>query len=159
MQNKITFLAFLITLGLFNSVEAQQLVEKGKELFQAKCVACHTIGGGRLVGPDLIDVIKRRDIMWLRGFIKTPSEYFKRNDETAIGLLKEYSVPMPDLGLTDEEVEAVIAHLVGRETMQLPTGRATPPYHNLTISIGVVGAILLTILALWAGRKKLEIKI
>jgi cytochrome c551/c552 len=150
---------FIFAILVIFLLSANAISGDGEKIFATKCAACHTIGKGRLVGPDLKDVIKRRDIMWLKGFIKAPSEYFKRNEEIAIGLLKEYSVPMPDLGLTDEEVEAVIAHLVGGEIVQLPTGRATPPYHTLTISVGVVGAILLTILALWAGRKKLEIKI
>jgi cytochrome c2 len=29
-------------------------------LFRQFCVACHTIGQGKLIGPDLIDVHNRR---------------------------------------------------------------------------------------------------
>ena len=32
----------------------------GEEIFQSGCNACHTIGGGRLVGPDLLGVSERR---------------------------------------------------------------------------------------------------
>ena len=38
----------------------------GKKLFQDKtCSACHTVGGGDLVGPDLKNVTKERPHEWL----------------------------------------------------------------------------------------------
>ena len=42
----------------------------GKELYETKgCPACHTIGGGRLVGPDLAGVAERRDRDWIIAMI------------------------------------------------------------------------------------------
>ena len=37
--------------------------------FKTSCSSCHTIGGGRLTGPDLKDVGKRKDRAWLVRFI------------------------------------------------------------------------------------------
>ncbi|HVA99001.1 MAG TPA: cytochrome c, partial [Bacteroidia bacterium] len=34
--------------------------QDGKELFQNNCKTCHTIGHGKLVGPDLKGVADRR---------------------------------------------------------------------------------------------------
>ena len=34
---------------------------KGKQDFESKCLACHSIGQGRKLGPDLFGVTKRRD--------------------------------------------------------------------------------------------------
>jgi cytochrome c2 len=89
----------------------EELYEKGKELFQSKgCVGCHTIGKGKLVGPDLKGVTQRRSEDWLKKWIKSP-DTMVFTDPTAKELLKQYLTPMPNLGLTDDEVNALISYL------------------------------------------------
>ncbi len=82
----------------------------GAALFQAKCTGCHSIGGGRLVGPDLKDVTQRRSAEWLKSFIANPSAMIA-TDATAAALQKEYGVTMPTLGLSAAEIDALIAYL------------------------------------------------
>lgn len=113
-------IAFLISLSLLfplptagdeDKEHENKLYEKGEELFKSKgCVACHTIGKGRLTGPDLKGVTDRRDEEWLTNWLKDPDTMI-RTDPTAKELLKEFLVPMPNQGLTDDDVKALIAYL------------------------------------------------
>lgn len=89
----------------------EELVTMGEKVYQEKaCSSCHTFGKGRLVGPDLLGATERRDEEWLKKWIKNPDEML-RTDPVAKELLKEYMVPMPNQGLTDEEVAAVLEYM------------------------------------------------
>lgn len=83
----------------------------GEEIFDTKCAGCHSIGGGKLVGPDLKDVTKRRDTQWMKSFISDPAKMMA-SDPVAQQLRKENNnMTMPTLGLTPAEVDEVIAYL------------------------------------------------
>ncbi len=89
-----------------------QSPEQGQAIFQQKCTACHTIGRGNLVGPDLQGVTARRERSWLVRWISAPDRMLAEKDPIATQLLQEYSnVPMPNLALTEAEVSALIAYL------------------------------------------------
>lgn len=92
------------------SVDAE-LAARGGELFQVKgCVACHTLGAGRLVGPDLQGVTERRRPGWIAAQILSPDSMI-RNDPDAKALFAEYMTPMSDQGLTADEARAVLEFL------------------------------------------------
>jgi len=57
--------------------------------FKTHCVSCHTIGGGRLVGPDLKNVTERKDRAWLTRFIVDPLGIINSGDPYAIQLRDE----------------------------------------------------------------------
>lgn len=83
----------------------------GKTIFDEKCAGCHTIGNGKLVGPDLKDVTKRRDPQWIKSFIADPPQMLA-SDPTAQQLLAENNnVSMPNLGLSVEEIDQLVAYL------------------------------------------------
>ncbi len=94
-----------------HGVRAQNGQERGEKIFKATCSPCHTIGEGRKVGPDLRGVAKRRPAEWLRAFISDPGNLFSQNDPTALQLLKEYAIKMPNTGLSPDDVNAVIGYL------------------------------------------------
>ncbi len=71
-------------------------IKQGEAIFAAKgCVACHKVGGGKLVGPDLKGVTARRDVNWIKKMILRPDVMVKE-DEVARKLLAETFVPMPN---------------------------------------------------------------
>lgn len=89
----------------------EELVAMGKDVYKNKgCVACHTIGKGKLVGPDLLGVTERRSEDWLSRWMLNPDEMLK-TDPIAKEMLKVHMVPMPNQGLTEKEVEALIAYM------------------------------------------------
>lgn len=92
------------------------LAKRGESVFTMKgCNACHTIGGGKRAGPDLAGVTHQRELGWLRRWLKNPTDMLD-TDSTAKALLAEYfNVPMPNLRLNDEEVEALL-HYMARES-------------------------------------------
>ncbi|MEK7388981.1 MAG: c-type cytochrome, partial [Elusimicrobiota bacterium] len=64
--------------------------------FAQNCANCHTIGGGRLTGPDLKDVSKRRGKEWLIKFIVDPKKMLEGGDPAVVELYKSYNnVLMP----------------------------------------------------------------
>lgn len=88
----------------------------GEQMFKAKCAACHTIGGGKLVGPDLKGVTTLRDQAWLKQFIAAPDKVLGSGDPIATQLLAESNnVPMPNLGLSAAEVENLLAYLAAQD--------------------------------------------
>lgn len=92
----------------------------GEHLFNIRCKACHTVDGSGVehVGPDLLGVVQRRDAAWLRRWIKEPDAMLTEKDPLAVALYSQYrELPMPNLGLSDEEVEQVIEYMstVGKE--------------------------------------------
>lgn len=89
----------------------QALASQGETLFQAKaCVGCHTIGGGRLSGPDLQGVADRREMEWIVAMISNPDSML-REDATARELLAEYATPMANMNVSREEARAIYAYL------------------------------------------------
>jgi len=83
------------------------VIAAGMATFDETCAACHTIGGGSLVGPDLAGVTLARDHEWLNAWILNP-EAFAALDADAAAI---FTGSMPTLGLGTDEVDEVLAYL------------------------------------------------
>jgi len=84
------------------------VARKGKELYEAKCSACHKIGE-KYVGPDLKDVTKRRKPEWIMNMIMNPEEMTKK-DPVAQELLATYYTQMTFQNLSEEEVRGILEY-------------------------------------------------
>ncbi len=153
---------FHICLGSFlansQAAAAPASAREGGRIFVEKCTACHTIGKGKLVGPDLSGVTTRREESWLKRQIQTPDRMIAEKDPVVMELLKESNnVPMVPLGLSDTEVEAVIAYLKSTE-QQASVTTGLPSQYTPTVLISIVVLIGLTVRGLRAGNKKVDVR-
>lgn len=84
----------------------------GEQLFQTTCFACHTIGGGRLVGPDLAGVHDSRSQEWLEQIVKSPQTMINNGDPEAVALAAEYNgIVMPDAVMSDQQIREVLNYI------------------------------------------------
>jgi cytochrome c553 len=163
MTTKSTKKYLILVLALLTSVMSLGLVqnsiaaETGEQVFQKKCVACHTIGGGKLVGPDLTGVTLRRDEDWLFRQIQQPDTLIAEKDPIALQLLQEYNMPMVPLGLEDSEVAAVISYLKSIE-QETTVAAGLPSQYIPTVIVSIVFLIGLTLIGLRVGRKKVDVR-
>jgi nitrite reductase (NO-forming) len=83
---------------------------QGKQAFESKCLACHSIGGGKKLGPDLAGVTKRRSESWLARWLRNPEKMLE-SDADAKALLKEYNnLPMPNQNLPEAEIRQYLKY-------------------------------------------------
>jgi protein SCO1/2 len=84
----------------------------GQYLFGRNCIACHTIGHGDSVGPDLLGVTDIRDHKWLMHMIQKPDELLDGHDPIATALLKKYNgIRMPNILLGDVDARYILSYL------------------------------------------------
>jgi nitrite reductase (NO-forming) len=82
---------------------------QGKMLFDTRCLACHTIGKGPAVGPDLLGVTERREGRWITSWLRSP-ETMLAQDDTAKALLARFQVPMPNQNLSEQDIQRLIRY-------------------------------------------------
>jgi len=86
--------------------------DEGEDLFKTTCAACHTIGKGRLVGPDLNNITEKRSQDWLLSFIKSSTAMVNSGDADAKAIFEDYNkLLMPDNNYTDAQVMAVLNYI------------------------------------------------
>jgi len=86
--------------------------DEGQVLFSTLCTPCHTIGKGRLVGPDLKNITEKRTDDWLVPYIQSSQTVIKSGDADAVAVFNEYnSLLMPDQPLNVSQTKAVISYI------------------------------------------------
>lgn len=145
LASGLLILALLLTIGLLTLAGAEvrgdtssqitpayvtaPAAGQGQTIFEEKCQSCHTIGGGRTVGPDLEGITEQRDRDWLIGFITAPEQVIAEGDPIANQLVEEYGFPMPNMGVSELAAEAVLAYIEEQSggVPQLPPEKVAPP--------------------------------
>jgi cytochrome c len=92
---------------LIAAAEGGDPTARGEEIFNTQCMACHRFDN-RLVGPPLYEVLPKYagNMDGLQEFIKNP-----------VRVNPEYP-PMPALGLSDRDIEAVAGYVMAQYEQQ-----------------------------------------
>ncbi len=112
------------------------------DYFRQNCMNCHTIGGGRLTGPDLKDVTQRQTREWLAEFLLNPKAVLDSGDPYAQKIFEESRrVPMPlSPGMTQERADNLL-DLIEAES-KLPESQfkglqiSTAPFTSTDVQAG-----------------------
>ncbi|MEF3074039.1 SCO family protein [Methylobacter sp. Wu1] len=89
-------------------------LSRGEDLYRSRCDSCHSLGAEGGLGPGLSGVTEKREHAWLARWLKEPDQMLAEKDSVAMQLFDKYNeVPMPNLKLSDADVEALIAYMAG----------------------------------------------
>ena len=90
-------------------------ISHGEQMFRTRCATCHTLTGNEqagALGPDLLNINKRRDKQWLFNWLKAPDQMLEKKDPIAIALYKKYNnIVMPNMRLNKEEVQSLLEYI------------------------------------------------
>ncbi|HET9597026.1 MAG TPA: SCO family protein [Anaeromyxobacteraceae bacterium] len=87
----------------------------GEDLFRTRCAACHTVGGGDRIGPDLAGVTGRRDRDWLARWIADPQALIDAGDHVARDVFRAYQQrPMPALRASPQQMDELLSYIEAR---------------------------------------------
>ena len=94
------------------------LASRGKIVYERNgCYVCHGIGR-LLAAPDLAGVTERREVGWLRRWLKETNAMLE-SDPQARAMLEQWrGIKMPQIKLSDSDVDAIL-HYIARETAKV----------------------------------------
>ncbi len=123
-------------------VSQAAVAQETADYFRQNCMSCHTVGGGRLTGPDLKDVAKRKDSEWLVRFIQDPQGVIDSGDAYAAKLVEDArGVIMPKaVGISKDRAEALMklieAESLLEESQFVGMQLSTEPFTQEDIDLG-----------------------
>src|ERR1041385_2829921 len=94
----------LYMIWCLTALSATASAQEAADFFRQNCISCHTVGGGRLTGPDLKNVTQRKEREWLVEFLQNPQAMLEKGDPYALKLQQEArGVVMPVVGGVTKE--------------------------------------------------------
>jgi len=146
---------FTLSLNLFAQAD-------GEQIFKTNCISCHTIGGGRLIGPDLEGISKKRNVEWLKKWINSSSDFIASGDADAIAIFEEYNkVAMTSFYFEDEDMNALLAYLENPPVEEKEVATTTSAEHekgmnSSTILLLIAVFLFLLVYILTSIKNKLK---
>ena len=139
IRTNTRFVCSLLLLAVAAGAQAQQ---PPAAYFKQNCATCHTIGGGRLTGPDLKDATQRRDRAWLARWLQDPKALIDGGDPYAQRLLQDSrGVVMPSVPGMNPTVANELIDLIESES-KLPKSRfagsqiSDRPFTSSDVAVG-----------------------
>lgn len=159
-MSKATFLLPAVLLAV--TISTKSFSQEGEKLFKGNCGICHTVGKGKLVGPDLKGVDTRHEQAWLLKWIKSSQTMIKSGDRTAVQLYNDNAnLVMQDFQLNDEEIKSVLTFIKEKErdiaiaasgqnasTNNSVVSKNTTEHTNMLSMFGFSGYILILLIGL-----------
>lgn len=88
----------------------QELADKGQEIYEANCTACHN-PYKKHIGPPQAGALERRTPEWIMNMIINP-DVMVQEDPLAKDLLIEFNgSPMSNQGITEDEARAILEYI------------------------------------------------
>ena len=97
-----------------------ELAAKGREVFEAKCTACHR-PQERYIGPASGEILDRRSATYAMNMIMNPDEMTKKHPEGK-KMMQEYMSPMPYQNVSIEQARAIVEYF---RTIEMPNEETT----------------------------------
>lgn len=124
MKTKIIYLTVMAAMFSIASY-----AQDGATTFKQKCGVCHTVGKGKLVGPDLKGIHSKYKEDWLKKWVASSQALVKKNDPVAVKLFNENNkMVMPDQQLNDAEFASILGFVKDESekgaVASQPTGEA-----------------------------------
>jgi protein SCO1/2 len=112
----------------YSTTAAKLDIDMGQYLFATRCAACHTIGNGDKIGPDLLGVTNVRDRAWLARMIADSNKMLDEKDPIATALFQKYKgIRMPKLDLPETDVNTLIEYMKTQTARLGNTEKAETP--------------------------------
>ncbi len=131
----------IITAILVSASFTKSVAESGGDIFKRICAACHSIGKGKVVGPDLKGVETRHTDEWMMIWVKSSQTMVNAGDAEAVKVFTENNkIPMPDQPtLSDDDIKSVLAYIkeTGKQAATASTAAVTNPNggpDNITVA-------------------------
>jgi cytochrome c len=87
----------------------EALASEGKQIYEAKCMACHK-PEKQFIGPAPKGVLTKRTPAWVMNMILNPEEMVQKDPIAKQLLIKFNGSPMANQNLTEEEARAVLEY-------------------------------------------------